>query len=73
MQHDITQDDLILYYYNETQLIKNVLIQRAIDNDEETAYFFEAIKDAHRFLDQCLLNAPADCLRQILSKVRSVA
>jgi hypothetical protein len=70
MQHDITLDDLILYYYNETQLTENVLIQRAIDHDEQAACFFEAIQEAHQFLDQCLLSAPADCLRQIVAKAR---
>ena len=73
MHQKSTLDELILYYYNETQLTENVLIQKDIDHNEDTAETFEDIKQAASMLDQLLEKPSARCANNILKYSRATA
>jgi hypothetical protein len=66
MHQKTTLDELILYFYNETQLIENVLIQQDIDFNPETSERFEDIKQAASLLDELLEKPSARCVNNIL-------
>lgn len=72
--HQITTlNKLIHYFYNETQLTENVLIQKDIDHNQEIAETFEDIKRAAFLLDE-LLERPSDrCAENILKYSRDTA
>lgn len=73
MHQKTTLDELILYYYNETQLTENVLIQKDIDLDEDTAETFEDIKQAASLLDELLEKPSLRCTENILKYSRATA
>jgi hypothetical protein len=70
MHQKSTLDELILYYYNETQLTENVLIQNDIDHNEETAAMFEDIKKAASLMNELLEKPSPRCKESILSYSR---
>ncbi len=73
MHQKSTLDKLILYFYNETQLTENVLIQKDIDYNEETAETFEDIKHAAILMDELLEKPSARCAGNILKYSRATA
>ncbi len=72
MYQKITQIDLILYYYNETQLTESVLIQKGIDSDPEVRNCFELIKHSDRMLNELLERPSRHCLEELLNYSRSL-
>jgi len=73
MHQKSTLDELILYFYNETQLTENVLIQKDIDCNEETAETYEDIKQAASMLDELLEKPSARCAENILRYPKATA
>ncbi len=73
MHQKTTLDELILYFYNETQLTENVLIQKDIDCNEVTAETFEDIKQAAIMLDELLEKPTSRCADNILKYSRATA
>lgn len=64
---DYTHNDLILYYFNETQLTQTVAIQNAIDNYPEMEQEYETMVAVFEKIDGALLNASEKSIQQILS------
>lgn len=73
MHQKSTLDELILYFYNETQLTENVLIQKDIDHNEETAETFADIKHAAILMDELLEKPSSRCAENILKYSRATA
>jgi hypothetical protein len=66
MSKTSTTEKLVLYLFNETGLTDTVLIQRAIDTDEEVETEFINIKRAFRYLDRALVDPSPRCISNIL-------
>ena len=66
MSKTSTTEKLFLYLFNETGMTDSVLIQRAIDNDEEVAMEFSNIKRAFRFVDRALVDPSPKSVNAIL-------
>ena len=73
MIETFTLDELILYYFNETRMSESVLIQRAIDTDEETEEEFNAIVKTMQKLDGLLVNPSADAVDAIMNYSKSTS
>lgn len=67
MNGTITQKDLILYLYNETELTDSVIIQKAIDQDEEIAEDFYSFVAAKNLIEHSLMHASASSINSIMS------
>lgn len=59
MNETSTNENLILYYFNETDLAKTVMVQRAIDVDVVVRDEFEEIKSVFSTLDE-LISMPSE-------------
>ena len=66
MSKTSTTEKLFLYLFNETAMPDSVLIQRAIDNDEEVANEFSNIKRAFRYVDRLLVDPSPQSVQNIM-------
>ncbi len=66
MNKTSTTEKLVLYLFNETAMAESVLIQRAIDNDDEVEMEFKNIKRAFRFVDRALVDPSPASVNRIL-------
>ncbi len=73
MNNSCTPNDLVLYLYNETELTDTVLIQHAIDIDEEVAETFSTMVAVKDLLDDSLVSPGKKALRNVLAYARSSA
>lgn len=67
MNETLTLNDLILYLYNETELLQTVQIQQAIDNHEEVAETFESLVEARSLVQQSLMHASPISVQSVLA------
>ena len=67
MSKTSTTEKLVLYLFNETGMSDSVLIQRAIDNDDEVEMEFINIKRAFRFVDRALVDPSPKSVSNILN------
>lgn len=51
MKISCTLNDLVLYLYNETNITESVLVQHAIDHDEEVAETYSDLIKARKLLN----------------------
>jgi|CXWJ01.1.fsa_nt_gi hypothetical protein len=66
---DYTHNDLILYYFNETQLTQTVITQNAIDTYPELEQEYETMVAVFEKIDGALINASEKSIQKILSFV----
>jgi hypothetical protein len=66
MDESSTQNKLILYLFNETELTDTVLIQKQIDHDPEIECELENLKASLGILDKALLSPSTQCVREIM-------
>ncbi|MFZ9943874.1 MAG: hypothetical protein ACO3O0_09710 [Bacteroidia bacterium] len=66
MDSNITNEKLILYLYNETDMLDSVLVQRQIDEDPETECAFENIKASLKLFDAALTPPSQESVNRIL-------
>lgn len=67
MNENITLNHLVLYLYNETEITESVMVQKAIDQDEEIAEEFYSMAAARDLIDQSLMHASKSSIESILS------
>ena len=67
MEEVCTLNDLVAYLYNETELTETVLVQNAIDNDEEVAETYQDLLSAKALLDKTLLRPTEGIVQNILN------
>lgn len=67
MNENITLNDLVLYLYNETEITESVLVQKAIDQNEEIAEEFYSMAAARDLIDHSLMHASTSSIESILS------
>jgi hypothetical protein len=67
MNETITLNDLVLYLYNETEITESVMVQKAIDQDEEIAEEFYSMAAARDLIDHSLMHASKSSIETILS------
>ena len=68
-----TQQDLILYAYNETGLTESDRVQRNIDGDPLVQQDFTEIVSVMSSLDEMKVEPSEDCINKILAFSRSKA
>lgn len=73
MNETVTQDQLILYLYNETQLTESVLVQQAIDTNVDVAEEYSDLIAARNLIDQTLMRPSADSVNSILAYAQLTA
>ena len=66
MIKNVTLENLVLYYYNETDLTDSVLIQSAIDNNYFVAEEYKELKDAFSYLDKIVVSPSDSSVQNIL-------
>lgn len=59
MDETSTLHYLILYYFNETQMIDTVLVQKSIDHDEEIACEYDQVIETFESMDR-LISSPSE-------------
>ncbi len=69
MESNFTQNDLILYLYNETWLADTVMIQDQIDKDPAVELEFESLKATMGFLDGLQAEPSKKCLNKIFELI----
>jgi hypothetical protein len=69
MMQNYSQDDLILYAYNETELSDSVRIQNAIDSDPIVESEYKEITDTLNSLDKILLEPDKNMISRLLEKI----
>lgn len=67
MNENITLNHLVLYLYNETEITESVMVQKAIDQDEEIAEEFYSMAAARDLIDHSLMYASKSSIESILS------
>ncbi|MBK7683444.1 MAG: hypothetical protein IPJ26_13725 [Bacteroidetes bacterium] len=67
MNETITLNHLVLYLYNETELTESVMVQKAIDQNEEIAEEFYSMAAARDLIDHSLMHASKSSINSILS------
>jgi len=67
MNEIATLNHLVLYLYNETRLTDTVLIQNAIDNDEEIAETFQDLVKARDLINETLMTPSKRSVEMILN------
>jgi len=60
-------EKLILYLFNETELLDSVIVQQAIDNDPETECEFENLKASLGLMDRALTDPSPVTVRRIMN------
>lgn len=64
-----SQEDLILYAYNETELNDSVRIQNAIDSDPLVESEYKEITDTLNFLDRLLLEPDEKVMNRLMEVI----
>ena len=67
MEEVCTLNDLVAYLYNETELTETVLVQKAIDHDEEVAETYSDLLAAKALLDRTLMRPSDVSVQRILN------
>lgn len=73
MSKTSTTEKLVLYLFNETEMTDSVLIQRAIDTDDEIEMEFINIKRAFRYVDRALVDPSPKSVQNILRYASATA
>ncbi|MFN8153721.1 MAG: hypothetical protein U0Y08_05445 [Bacteroidia bacterium] len=73
MDETVTLNHLILYLYNETELTDSVLVQQALDTNEEIADEYQQLMEARKLIDQTLLSPSKDSVNSILAYAQLTA
>lgn len=73
MDETITLDHLVLYLYNETELTESVLVQQAIDQDDEIAENYSLLIKARNLIDSTLQGPSKESVNSILAYSRLTA
>ena len=71
MNKNFTLDDLILYAYNETDLIGSVRIQQAIDENQELCDDYVEMVDTMRIMDTLMKEPSEKTIQSILDYSKS--
>ena len=71
MNQNYSQDDLILYAYNETELSDSVRVQNAIDSDPLVEGEYKEIISAMNSLDHLLLEPDEKVIRGLMEFIES--
>ena len=66
MDKDCTLNYLVSYMYNETELMDSVIVQKAIDHDEEVAETYQDLLAARALLDKTLMRPSSKALQNVL-------
>lgn len=66
MDESSTQEKLILYLFNETEMADSVLIQKAIDEDPEVECEFENLKATLKLFDTSLTAPSQKSVQNVL-------
>lgn len=66
MDSNITNEKLILYLYNETDMLDSVLVQKQIDHDPETECEFENLKASLHLLDEAMIRPSQRSVNRIM-------
>ncbi|HLG36069.1 MAG TPA: hypothetical protein VI757_14410 [Bacteroidia bacterium] len=69
MMQIYSQEDLILYAYNETELNDSVRIQNAIDSDPLVESEYKEITDTLNFLDRLLLEPDEKVMNRLMEVI----
>lgn len=64
-----TNNDLIRYYFNETQITDTVITQHAIDNFPEVEQEYETMVAIFEKINGTLMNVSESSIQKILSSV----
>lgn len=62
-----TLNYLVLYLYNETKITDTVLIQNAIDTNQEIAETYQDLKDAKALIHETLMTPSQKSIQTILN------
>lgn len=73
MNDRCTLNDLVLYLYNETELTETVLVQNAIDFDEEVAETFNSMVAVKNLLDDSMVYPGKTALKNVLDYAKKTA
>lgn len=73
MDETITLNHLILYLYNETELTTSVLVQNALDTNEEIAEEYSQLIEARKLIDETLMAPSKDTVSSILAYAQLTA
>ena len=73
MQKSSTLDDLILYYFNETDMTGSVVTQKNIDSNPETEEQFDEIVRTMDYIDNHMISPSAKTIANILSYSKKTA
>ena len=73
MQKSSTLDDLILYYFNETDMTGSVVTQKNIDSNPETEEQFDEIVRTMDYIDNHMISPSAKTISNILSYSKKTA
>jgi hypothetical protein len=65
--HDDTQDYLILYYFNETEMTDSVLIQKEIDYCPHTEEAYSHLVTVFEKVDEALFSASEKSIQKVLA------
>jgi hypothetical protein len=68
-----TLNQLVLYLYNETELTDSVLIQAAIDHDDEIAETFQNLIETDLLIQHALICPSPKLRNNILNYARATA
>jgi len=66
MNSNSTQENLLLYLYNETWMADSVIIQHAIDSDPEIEEEFENLKLVCSLLDGIKISPSSKSIKKIM-------
>lgn len=67
MEEVCTLNELVAYLYNETELTQTVIVQKAIDHDEEVAETYQDLLSAKALLDKTFLKPSEGIVHNILT------
>lgn len=67
MTVSITQNDLLLYLYNESGFVESVAVQNAIDHDHEIAEQFAELVTVKTLIDETMLSASKSSIAGVLA------
>jgi hypothetical protein len=73
MNENCTLNHLVLYLYNETELTETVLVQHAIDSNDEVAETYQDLLAARSLIDKSLLSPGNNALNTVLNYARITA
>ena len=73
MHTNSTLDDLILYYFNETEMSESVLTQKDIDCNPETEEQYEEIVKTMDYIDNHMISPSSQSISNILSYSKQTA